>query len=331
MKRNLVFLLCLLCANSLWAQFTFELLPFGSKLYWKGDSGVAATSTFTVTGNAAYASFINRNDTSSLGDYWSGYAYSKLKDSTSLSYATNDCAAIAAIGHNNSDAYGVAYYSTFQPELNGIKMVGSELISAYITNTTIAYRSMQNGDGFAKKFGGLGGNDPDYFRIIFKGWNNGVLLPDTVQFYLADFRDSNNANDYIVHDWRKVNFYPKLKDADSLSYTLESSDTSQFGINTPAYFCLDDLYITAFTSASEWNLLAGVTLYPNPFIDHFFLKNDHDRAVHVDVFSFTGAQVGISDIPSQQVANVNMKQLPKGLYVVRVSDGTSSRTFTITN
>ncbi len=67
--------------------------------YFKGTPGVAGD--FPVTNNGA--TIVLRNDTSAWGDYWSGWAMSRLKDSMSIAYDTNDCAAFPAIGHSGSN------------------------------------------------------------------------------------------------------------------------------------------------------------------------------------------------------------------------------------
>ena len=71
------------------AQVNFENLTFTGNNYWKGTTGVPGDYQFS----SGIAGFALRNDTSGFGDYWSGWAYSKLKDSTSTDYITNDCAA----------------------------------------------------------------------------------------------------------------------------------------------------------------------------------------------------------------------------------------------
>ncbi len=250
------------------AQVDFENLTMDTTLhYWKGVPGVAGYTPF----QCGPAHFLNRNDTSSFGDYWSGWAYSSKQDTTSLSYVNNDCAVMAGKGHGNSSNYGVAYLS-YQPELNCITFPGPGVhpLEMYVCNTTIAYRSMQNGDFSAKKFGGISGNDPDYFRLDIRGWYQGTpSIADTLHVYLADFRDSNNANDYIVKDWKKVDL-SILGIIDSLSYNLVSSDTGTFGMNTPAYFCIDDLTLQPESAESVTQIVQPL-LYPNPCIDKFFI------------------------------------------------------------
>ena len=67
-----------------------------------------------------------------------------------------------------------------------------------------------------------------------------MLGTDSVDFYLADYRFADNSEDYIVKDWTFVSL-EALGDVDSLLFSLTSTDNdSMFGMNTPAYFCMDN-------------------------------------------------------------------------------------------
>jgi hypothetical protein len=99
---------------------------------------------------------------------------------------------------------------------------------------------MRDGDAFAKKFGGATGNDPDFFKLTIIGKEASDVVVNTVDFYLADFRSANNAQDYVVNSWTTVDL-TSLAGSRTLTFTLSSSDNGQFGMNTPAYFAIDDL------------------------------------------------------------------------------------------
>lgn len=323
MRKLIYTLLFLSFSAGLHAQLTFETLPLNGKNYWKGDSGIVATNYFQAVSGSSFAKFKNRNDTSSFGDYWSGYAFSKLKDSVSVSYATNDCAAFPASGHNNSDVYVVAYENTFEPELNTI-ILNHGINSMYVTNSTIAYRSMELGDGLAKKFGGSSGNDPDYFRIVFSAWSGGTLLADTVQFYLADFRDSNNVNDYIIKDWQKVDFKSKFFNADSITYHLESSDTNAFGILTPTYFCIDDMELTPL-STETIDAAALLSFYPNPCVNDLNIRNPSNETFELSVYSLQGSYIGLISVSPQSEVRWHTASLANGIYLIKQLNATSSK------
>ncbi|MFN3404647.1 MAG: DUF4465 domain-containing protein [Cytophagaceae bacterium] len=167
---------------------------------------------------------------------WSGFIYSNKKDNSTAGF-TNQASVFAGVGFNGSANYAVSYGNS------GIKLVdglsGQTLTGFYVCNTTYAALSMKNGDNFSKKFGGNDGNDPDWFKLTITGYLNGEAKSNKVDFYLADFRNSDNRFDYIVETWKWVDL-EKLGNIDSLSFLLTSSDVGDWGMNTPEYFAMDN-------------------------------------------------------------------------------------------
>ncbi|MBK7761959.1 MAG: DUF4465 domain-containing protein [Bacteroidetes bacterium] len=319
MNRLLVTCLCAFISIGMQAQVNFENLTVDTtSKYWKGNLGIPGLNTF----QSGPAQFINQNDTSSFGDYWSGWAYSSENDTTSLSYATNDCAAIAGKGHNNSEKYGVAYLS-FTPELNSITFnVDVKVMQMYVTNTTIAYRAMENGNFPAKKFGGTTGNDPDFFRLDIRGWKNGLpstSANDTVHVYLADFRDSNNANDYIVKDWKLVDL-SILNVVDSLSYHLVGSDTGSFGLNTPAYFCVDDMQLMP-EGTQDIRTSNQIKIYPNPSQAIFHCQNNLHEKTQLEIINLNGQIMYQSHVDANTSVEIDAHFWSAGMYILKVISG----------
>jgi hypothetical protein len=100
---------------------------------------------------------------------------------------------------------------------------------------------MLKGDDYAKKFGGETGNYPDFLKLEIFGLDVSGHVLDSLSFYLADYRSANNSQDYIVNKWTKVDL-TKLGAINQIAFKFESSDNnSVWGINTPTYFCMDDL------------------------------------------------------------------------------------------
>jgi len=67
------------------------------------------------------------------------------------------------------------------------------------------------------------------------------VLTGSEDFYLADYRvPSSVAQPYVISQWTTVDLTP-LGNATSLEFALTSSDVGQFGMNTPAYFAMDNL------------------------------------------------------------------------------------------
>lgn len=220
-------------------------------------------------------------------DFWTGWAISSMRDTVTPGF-NNQFSAITGSGYE-SDAYAVGYAAqpnviSFAPDHTG------EVISGmYVTNSTYAYLSMRDGDSFAKKFGGATGQDPDFFKMTFRALEDGIVGQDSVEFYLADFRSDNADDDYIIDEWTFVSLFG-LGDLDSLQITLSSSDVGQFGMNTPAYFCVDDIVTDRLSSAIELNTITA-NLYPNPV----------ENQLNVDVESASAVSYRISNGSGQIV------------------------------
>jgi hypothetical protein len=227
----------------------FEDLPVPPAGYYNGADGAGGFTSRGARFNNSYnASF----------SVWSGWSYSRVTNVTTPGF-TNQYAAynLPAGGGDGSPTYGVA--DDFSPGDATVQLpAGTRPVSARITNTTYAALSMKNGDQFAKKFGGPTGNDPDFFLLTIQGYNALGALTGTVNFYLADYRFTDNSLDYVVSHWTTVDLTP-LGPAARLAFGLTSSDVGPFGMNTPAYFALDNLAVTAVPEPGAW-ALTGLAL-----------------------------------------------------------------------
>ena len=207
----------------------FEGIIVEPNLYWNGADG----SGFINSGLARFV-----NDYNLAWGSWSGFALSKVTDNTTEGWG-NQYSAIVGSGVNGSTTYAMVYPSANILFTNG----GTNLISGvYVTNSTYAALSMRSGDAFAKKFGGASGSEPDWYKLTVEGFDSHSASTGIVEFYLADFRDSNSANDYIVTDWRWLDLQ-KLGWVAQLKFTLLSSDNGMWGMNTPGFFCMDDFTV----------------------------------------------------------------------------------------
>ena len=250
MKKINLFLTAILFTFVVKAQNVadFQNLYLAPDTFWDGSD---------LSGGFYSGSGFFPNSYDTTYNAWSGFVYSDMKDSTTAGFG-NQYSAITASGHNNSSNYAVAdEYGQTYIKLTG-SAAGGPVNGFYITNGTYDYLSMKSGDAFAKKFGGVSGNDPDWFRLTVKGWLNGVQSTDTVDFYLADYRFANNAQDYIVKTWQWVDL-TTLGNVDSITFHLASSDTGSFGMNTPAYFCLDNFITGPTTSLVVPNTYVTIT------------------------------------------------------------------------
>ncbi|MBW2037196.1 MAG: DUF4465 domain-containing protein [Deltaproteobacteria bacterium] len=212
------------------ATVDFEDLQLDSESYWNGAD---ESGKFT----SCEASFNNNYD--AQWGSWNGFSYSNITD-TETSGMDGQYNAIAGSGQVSSN-YAVAYYSAWAESSPTITFPAPQVVSgAYFTNNNYAYYSMLEGDQFAKKFGGDDGTDPDWFLLTITGRDADGNETGTVEFYLADFRPDDNSQDYIVDNWRWVDL-TSLGTVKSLEFSLTSSDTGDWGMNTPAYFCIDNV------------------------------------------------------------------------------------------
>lgn len=224
MKKIYISILCAALAGTVsLAQnvATFEDLGLATESYWDGSDGSAV---FT-SGDFSFV-----NNFTDWGGYtsWDGFAYSSMTSTayTALSDQFNSC---VGHGYDNSKTYAVVYYSAYAASAPTIieKNAGSfEPKGFYVTNSAYAYTSMCNGDSYAKKF-----DETDWFLLTITGYLNNEK-GNTVEFYLA-----KNGN--IVNEWQYVDL-SSLGTVDQIQFSLSSSDTGQWGMNTPSYFCMDN-------------------------------------------------------------------------------------------
>jgi len=115
---------------------------------------------------------------------------------------------------------------------------------------------MRDGDAFAKRFGGPSGDDPDFFRLTIQGFDAANASTGSVDFFLADYRFENAALDTIVGGFTTLDL-STLGTLRALEFTLSSSDGGPFGMNTPAFFAIDDVVAVPEPGSA---LAAGVGL-----------------------------------------------------------------------
>lgn len=309
------FFLATFIFNSFWVFIqaqtvsTFEEISIPSGANYLNNAG---TTGYFQSGNAALP---NKYD--SQFQYWEGWAISRETNNQTPGF-TNQYSAIEGSGVNSSDNYAIGYsYSG-----NGIKLAGSAIggivDGVYVTNSTYTYFSMKAGDTFAKRFGGETGNDPDYFKLTVKAFLDGNQKPDSVEFYLADYRFIDNSLDYIIDQWKYISL-TELGNLDSLVLTLSSSDNGIFGMNTPAYFCIDNVItkdMTALTSINDAK--NNVKIYPNPTKEqiHVILDQWQENSI-LSIFNMDGKLIErLTVFPEGNT--INLSAYESGVYHIQL-------------
>ncbi len=195
---------------------------------------------------------------------WSGWAYSNISDNTTPGWA-NQYSAITGEAMNAATApfgnYAITYVQGQGTLLHWEGVSSHQPKGFFVTNSTYAALAMKYGDDFSKKFGGETGDDPDWFKLSVLGWKDGIQT-DTIDYYLADYRFEDNTQNYIIETWQWVEL-STLGKIDSLSFSLSSSDVGEYGMNTPAYFALDHLYVVPDQAPYVANPIEDLTVDEN--------------------------------------------------------------------
>ena len=170
--------------------------------------------------------------------FWGGFTASNHTD---LSQTGMDAqyTAVTGCGYDGSAQYAVAYTYGAQTDVYAADGQMHTISGCYVTNNLWAYQDMLQGGYGATPFGGTSGNDPDWFKLTATGKNANGQTIGTLDFYLADYRFANNADDYIINTWEWFDLSP-LGQVATISFSLSSSKNDYGGMVTPAYFCMDN-------------------------------------------------------------------------------------------
>ena len=211
----------------------FGNLSLAPSSYWNGSDGSGGFTSGGVVFNNSYDN-----------DAWSGWSYSNVNNTTTGDY-TNQYAACTGTAVGGAGIYAVAYGYSGMLSYGGVLPTitvptGMQVQSAMFTNTTYAAYVMQNGSWFSGPFG-----PSDWFLLTITGEGPSNNVLGSVNFYLAQ-------NGLIVNTWQSVDL-SSLSLARTLEFDLTSSDTGPNGMNTPAYFAMDDLVLSSTASAMSGN------------------------------------------------------------------------------
>lgn len=214
----------------------YEVLNLENKLNeaeteWLGDeSGVETEGTYLNQFSCSNNFYQFDNYYTPAWGSWGGFIYTNKTDVTTPGYTNNS--AITGKGVNGK-VYLTAFISDFNaPVVSFTDGKDREVEGLYITNSTYTYLSIKNGDDFSKKF-----EEGDWFKLEIYGKDTSGAETGKVELYLADFRDGKTE---ILNSWKWIPL-KELGEMKSIHFALSSTDNGEYGMNTPAYVCVDGI------------------------------------------------------------------------------------------
>jgi len=309
MKKNYLFASLIACLfvfiQPSKAQYVSNIddLTLSPQSFWNGSNGSGSFTSGAVK-------YLNKY-TAAWGGSWSGFSYSNITDNTTVGYA-NQYSAITGKGALNSSNYVVGYGSdtivlNYPANMDGF----------YVTNSTYAYLDMMNGSGFSKQF-----STNDWFKLTIKGFDKNHTQVGTVDFYLADFRFNDATKNYIVKDWQWVDLSSFIN-VSYVTFERSSSDNGAFGMNTPDYFCLDEVRIKGFTGittpqTNQNNAELAFNVYPNPSNGSLNISGNNEIS-KITILDLSGRVVYTKSVNETKDVKLDLMNTLKGIYIVKVS------------
>jgi hypothetical protein len=272
----------------------------------------------------SFSHLIGGEGTSYGGWAWNGFTVSQNASDQQTDYFPDSqwgCMAKGGISAVNSNEiyvdaerpYIVANYSSWETE-NSLSITFNDgnlytLNGMYVTNSPYPYYTNIAGDDFAN---GLT-NEGDYFKVIAYGVkaDNSV---ETAEFMLAEFKNGS-LQQVTEWTWWDLSTLGTIKE---VYFTMESSDTGQWGMNTPAYFCIDRIMASnPVESGIEESIVNNNTTEIYYSANNIYVTTE--TATLVKVYSINGIEV-LSLMVSEGTTPVSTTTLPNGIYVVKAGE-----------
>lgn len=284
---------------------TFEDVALNSQGIWQGEEGENEMFSGGWLFTNYYSSY-----------FWGGFTASNHTD-LNQSGLNAQYTSAAGTGYDGSAQYAVAYTYGSQTDVYASDGSAHTVTGCYVTNNLWAYQNMLYGDATATAFGGPSGNDPDWFKLTATGKNASGQTVGTAEFYLADYRFSNNNEDYVLNTWEWFDL-SVLGEVATISFSLSSSKNDSYGMVTPAYFCMDDFNGVApeLPNGIEENL-ANIDVYPNPCEGMLHLSLGNTESFEYSIYDLTG-QIVVNGRSQGHETVVDMSRFPAGVYFISV-------------
>lgn len=205
--------------------------------FWNGGFAISNFHNLTQGDYQNQCSVYWPNGGHSGKNFAVAFGYS---DSYNDSQATYDkCAKIYL-----TDATGYRVVTTNTP-VKGTPKYG-KFNSVWVCNTTYTYLVMKDGNSFTQ--GSLSAQK-GWFKVVFVALDaTGKPTGKEVEYYLANFDSSKDAESGLTNKirtgWNQVDLSGLGDSVCTVAINFEGSDSSAYGLNTPAYVAIDDIDVT---------------------------------------------------------------------------------------
>ena len=164
--------------------------------------------------------------------------FSSCSDATTPGYTNLSAITKKGVSTNTYLISNSGAWNTTPSEISFVEGKSFLAKEIYVTNATYAYLAIKDqNDGnqspLVKQW-----TDDDEFILTITGYSNGQPT-GSIEISLADGMD-------ILNTWKKVDL-SELGYVTSIGFSVSSTDTGDWGMNTPAYFCIDQLKVVEHT------------------------------------------------------------------------------------
>ncbi len=220
-------MLAALQAHAQLATATFEDIQVdGEESFWAKTTNTG--DNFWTSGGYSFNSYYYPMDGF---NYYACFVVTNCKNTDGIDYTK--AYQSTASGAKNGNNYAVFYLDEYYGAKNEVNLPEAATVSGFwVCNNTYAMHSVTSSDTYGKVFG-----QGDYFKLTMTGYDANGEVTGTVDQMLVDCTVADNWT--YVNDWRWVDL-TSLGNVKSIKFSMSSSDTGNFGINTPLYFCMDD-------------------------------------------------------------------------------------------
>ncbi len=211
---------------------SFENQTLNSDNYWIGEENANGQSD--GWGGMFYPCSYEEQgltvNTNYCVTYWTGFAISARTETSFASPYSPDQYNNVAGGAHTGKNFLVAQYAYNNETITIGGASGAVVKSLWFTNSAYTVNSILNGDSYSgPKF-----NAEDWLKCTITGTHaDGTTA--TVDLDLA-------SNGSYVDTWQQAHLL-SLGKVVSLAFSFSGSRTGDYGLNTPAYICIDDITI----------------------------------------------------------------------------------------